>query len=72
MSVKMISDGKFAGKSSVSRLTWSPVDVDIVEEEIRKIFKEGGDFPNCLPSRRIQDNISDLQAQAAANAVGGG
>ena len=41
------------------------------EKEIVPIFKAAGDYPGCLASRRIQDNISDLQAQAAANAVGG-
>lgn len=42
-----------------------------IEKEIISIFKAAGDYPNCEASRRIQDNISDMQAQSAANAVGG-
>ncbi|KAF5345009.1 hypothetical protein D9758_010436 [Tetrapyrgos nigripes] len=40
------------------------------EKEITEIFKAAGQYPNCESSRRIQDNLTDLQAQAAANAVG--
>jgi 5-oxoprolinase (ATP-hydrolysing) len=36
------------------------------EEKILEIFQKAGDFPGCLASRRIQDNIADLQAQCAA------
>lgn len=40
-------------------------------QQIIDIFNAAGDYPNCFASRRIQDNLSDLQAQVAANAVGG-
>lgn len=48
-----------------------PGGICYIEKEIIKIFKAAGDYPNCEASRRIQDNISDMQAQSAANAVGG-
>ncbi|KAJ7596011.1 Hydantoinase B/oxoprolinase-domain-containing protein [Mycena floridula] len=40
------------------------------EPEITKIFQQAGEYPQCAASRRIQDNLTDLQAQVAANAVG--
>ncbi|KAL1847141.1 hypothetical protein Plec18167_001983 [Paecilomyces lecythidis] len=41
-----------------------------LEEEVREIFAYAGTFPGCSPTRRIQDNISDLKAQTAANQRG--
>ncbi|THU85545.1 hypothetical protein K435DRAFT_970661 [Dendrothele bispora CBS 962.96] len=43
---------------------------ELKEKEIVEIFEAAGQYPGCEASRRIQDNLSDLQAQAAANAVG--
>lgn len=40
------------------------------EEEVRQVLAACGEFPNCLPSRRFEDNISDLKAQCASCAVG--
>lgn len=40
------------------------------QEEVVKIFEEAGKYPNCQATRRIEDNLSDLQAQTAACAAG--
>ncbi|GAA5897741.1 hypothetical protein JCM5296_000868 [Sporobolomyces johnsonii] len=36
------------------------------EDVIIELFKKAGEYPGCLASRRIQDNLSDLRAQCAA------
>lgn len=41
-----------------------------LEEEVREAFMLAGSFPGCSPTRRIQDNISDLKAQTSANQRG--
>ena len=41
-----------------------------LEDEVRAAFDAAGDFPGCAPTRRIQDNISDLKAQISANQRG--
>jgi 5-oxoprolinase (ATP-hydrolysing) len=40
------------------------------EEGMRKILTAPGSFPGCTPSRRLDDNLSDLKAQVAANNKG--
>jgi 5-oxoprolinase (ATP-hydrolysing) len=40
------------------------------EDAIRKIFLEVADRPGCSATRRLNDNISDLKAQIAANQRG--
>ncbi|KAK8063128.1 hypothetical protein PG996_007780 [Apiospora saccharicola] len=40
------------------------------EAGIIKILLEPGQHPNCVGSRRLGDNLSDLKAQVAANAKG--
>jgi 5-oxoprolinase (ATP-hydrolysing) len=40
------------------------------EEGIKKILIAPGDLPGCTPSRRLDDNLSDLKAQVAANNKG--
>lgn len=40
------------------------------EDEMVEMFEAAGRFPDCLASRRIQDNISDLKAQCAACSQG--
>ncbi|KAK7753597.1 hypothetical protein SLS62_004455 [Diatrype stigma] len=40
------------------------------EEGIIKILLEPGKYPNCSGSRRMNDNLSDLKAQVAANTKG--
>lgn len=40
------------------------------EKEVREIFTKPGEFHGCTPSRRLEDNISDLKAQIAANNKG--
>src|ERR1700722_7121500 len=37
------------------------------EEGILKILSEPGNYPGCVGSRRLDDNLSDLKAQVAAN-----
>lgn len=41
-----------------------------LEKEVREAFDRAGSFPGCSPTRRIQDNISDLKAQTSANQRG--
>ncbi|PYH85591.1 putative 5-oxoprolinase [Aspergillus uvarum CBS 121591] len=41
-----------------------------LEDAVRAAFQAAGDHPGCSPSRRINDNISDLKAQVASNQRG--
>ncbi|KAK4499589.1 hypothetical protein PRZ48_010107 [Zasmidium cellare] len=41
-----------------------------LEDDVRAAFKAAGDHPGCAPTRRIQDNLSDLKAQMSANQRG--
>ncbi|RDW86038.1 putative 5-protein [Coleophoma crateriformis] len=41
-----------------------------LEDEIREVFDLAGRLPGCSPTRRIQDNISDLKAQISSNQRG--
>ncbi|KAJ9148969.1 5-oxoprolinase (ATP-hydrolyzing) [Pleurostoma richardsiae] len=41
-----------------------------LEDEVRAVFSLAGSFPGCSPTRRIQDNLSDLKAQISANQRG--
>ncbi|KAI0381310.1 Hydantoinase B/oxoprolinase-domain-containing protein [Hypomontagnella monticulosa] len=43
---------------------------EFLESDVRKAFDLAGTFPGCSPTRRIQDNISDLKAQTSANQRG--
>lgn len=43
---------------------------EFLEKEVRNAFELAGSFPGCSPTRRIQDNISDLKAQISANQRG--
>ncbi|KAL1619948.1 hypothetical protein SLS56_009915 [Neofusicoccum ribis] len=40
------------------------------EEGIKNILLEPGKYPGCVGSRRLDDNLSDLKAQVAANRKG--
>ncbi|CZR57840.1 probable 5-oxoprolinase [Phialocephala subalpina] len=40
------------------------------EEGILEILKKPGDYPGCAPARKTAENLSDLQAQIAANNKG--
>ncbi|GAA6048754.1 hypothetical protein JCM3770_003943 [Rhodotorula araucariae] len=40
------------------------------EEAVIKVFDKAGEFPGCLATRRIQDNLADLRAQCAACSQG--
>lgn len=41
-----------------------------LEDEVRAAFDRAGQYPGCAPTRRIQDNLSDLKAQMSANQRG--
>lgn len=43
---------------------------EFLEDTIRDAFAQAGEFPGCSPTRRIQDNLSDLKAQISANQRG--
>lgn len=40
------------------------------EESLTKLFMKPGEYPGCSGSRNLNDNISDLKAQIAANLKG--
>ncbi|KAJ5804558.1 uncharacterized protein N7518_000861 [Penicillium psychrosexuale] len=41
-----------------------------LETDVRNAFLAAGDLPGCSPSRRLDDNISDIKAQVSANQRG--
>ncbi|KAE8330727.1 Hydantoinase B/oxoprolinase-domain-containing protein [Aspergillus sergii] len=41
-----------------------------LEEDVRQAFLDAGNFPGCSPTRRLQDNISDIKAQISSNQRG--
>ncbi|KAL3474796.1 Hydantoinase B/oxoprolinase-domain-containing protein [Aspergillus californicus] len=41
-----------------------------LEDKVRDAFMAAGDFPGCSPTRRINDNISDIKAQISSNQRG--
>lgn len=41
-----------------------------LEDAARQAFEEAGSRPGCSPTRRIQDNLSDLKAKISANQRG--
>ncbi|KAI2733298.1 hypothetical protein CBS147332_313 [Penicillium roqueforti] len=41
-----------------------------LETDVRNAFLAAGDLPGCSPSRRLDDNISDIKAQISANQRG--
>ena len=43
---------------------------NFLEDDVRKAFLAAGDFPGCSPTRRLDDNISDIKAQISANQRG--
>ncbi|KAJ4315266.1 hypothetical protein N0V94_006031 [Neodidymelliopsis sp. IMI 364377] len=43
---------------------------EFLEQEIRDAFLKAGEYPGCSPTRRLNDNISDIKAQISANQRG--
>lgn len=43
---------------------------EFLENDVRDAFHRAGEFPGCSPTRRINDNISDIKAQISANQRG--
>ncbi|KAJ6082991.1 hypothetical protein N7467_007126 [Penicillium canescens] len=41
-----------------------------LESDVRNAFLAAGDLPGCSPTRRLDDNISDIKAQISANQRG--
>lgn len=41
-----------------------------IEQDVRDAFLKAGEYPGCSPSRRLNDNISDVKAQISANQRG--
>jgi 5-oxoprolinase (ATP-hydrolysing) len=41
-----------------------------LEDAVRESFHKAGEHPGCAPTRRLQDNVSDLKAQMSANQRG--
>lgn len=40
------------------------------EQDVRDAFLKAGEYPGCSPSRRLNENISDVKAQISANQRG--
>ncbi|KAL4882561.1 putative 5-oxoprolinase [Aspergillus karnatakaensis] len=45
-------------------------DGEFLESDVRAAFLAAGEFPGCSPTRRLNDNISDLKAQISSNQRG--
>ncbi|KAF1950182.1 hypothetical protein CC80DRAFT_246522 [Byssothecium circinans] len=43
---------------------------EFLEQKVRDAFMKAGEFPRCSPTRRLNDNISDIKAQISANQRG--
>jgi 5-oxoprolinase (ATP-hydrolysing) len=41
-----------------------------LEKDVRRAFLDTGNFPGCCPTRRLQENISDIKAQIPSNQRG--
>ena len=41
-----------------------------LEQDVRDAFLKAGEYPGCSPTRRLNDNISDVKAQISANQRG--
>ena len=41
-----------------------------LEQNVRDAFLKAGEYPGCSPTRRLNDNISDVKAQVSANQRG--
>jgi 5-oxoprolinase (ATP-hydrolysing) len=41
-----------------------------MEQDVRDAFMKAGEYPGCSPTRRLNDNISDVKAQISANQRG--
>jgi 5-oxoprolinase (ATP-hydrolysing) len=41
-----------------------------IEQDVRDAFLKAGEYPGCSPTRRLNDNISDVKAQISANQRG--
>jgi 5-oxoprolinase (ATP-hydrolysing) len=41
-----------------------------IEQDVRDAFAKAGEHPGCSPTRRLNDNISDIKAQISANQRG--
>jgi 5-oxoprolinase (ATP-hydrolysing) len=41
-----------------------------IEQDVRDAFLKAGEYPGCSPTRRLNDNISDIKAQISANQRG--
>lgn len=44
---------------------------EFMEQDVRGAFIKAGEHPGCSPTRRPNDNISDVKAQISANQRGG-
>jgi 5-oxoprolinase (ATP-hydrolysing) len=43
---------------------------EFIEQDVRDAFLRAGKHPGCSPTRRLNDNISDIKAQISANQRG--
>ncbi|RDW64243.1 putative hydantoinase b oxoprolinase protein [Coleophoma crateriformis] len=67
----MVPDSKELWHEGIAIKTMKLVSNGTFEEEaIRKVFADVANKPGCSATRRINDNISDLKAQIAANQRG--
>ncbi|KAK8245963.1 oxoprolinase [Phyllosticta capitalensis] len=67
----MIPDSKFLWQEGLAIKSLKIVSGGVFSEDVvRKAFADVANMPGCSATRRINDNISDLKAQIAANQRG--
>ncbi|TQB69864.1 hypothetical protein MPDQ_001311 [Monascus purpureus] len=64
----MMPDSKELWEEGLSVRSMKIVDSGVfLEEDVRAVLIRAGDFPGCSPTRRLDDNISDIKAQISSN-----
>ncbi|EKV19060.1 5-oxoprolinase, putative [Penicillium digitatum] len=67
----MMPDSKELWQEGFNVRSMKIVDAGVfLESDVRKAFLAAGDLPGCSPTRRLEDNISDIKAQISANQRG--
>ncbi|CAG8020166.1 unnamed protein product [Penicillium olsonii] len=67
----MMPDSKELWQEGLNVRSMKIVDNGVfLETEVRNVFLDAGDLPGCSPTRRLDDNISDIKAQISANQRG--
>ena len=65
-SFKIVLNGEFQEKGDFNKKTWYFI-IFLLNQALIDALNEPAKYPNCSASRNLNDNISDLKAQIAAN-----